>query len=361
MTLDPNPLLAEFETKRTDLDEFTQRLAVLIRELCKGQNIGVHQYESRTKTSQSLREKLGRPGKRYSGSLSEITDLCGIRITLYTVGDVQRVVNLLRSEFSVDESNSIDKGATLGPSEFGYRSTHLIVALGSPRDLLTEWKRFAEFVAEIQVRTVLQHAWAAIDHALRYKREEDVPREQRRALFRLSALLELADEQFDLLRQQQAAIGSLAEKRVEAGDTDVEIDFLAYLEFEKTSLTLRIIKREAHAAGFRDADFEDDDDRGESISDVVAICSILKLRTTVELEQALLSQIPRLSSYFVELMKRCSVESHVWEFSFPFFTTLVLTLSNAQMDAEALERLGFAQSVANRICGAAAVIRATVK
>lgn len=50
--------------------------------------------------------------------------------------------------------------------------------------------------------TVLQHAWATISHKLDYKSEVDVPRELRRSLFRLSALLELADKEFVDLRRR---------------------------------------------------------------------------------------------------------------------------------------------------------------
>ncbi|MNJ50543.1 GTP pyrophosphokinase YwaC [compost metagenome] len=54
--------------------------------------------------------------------------------------------------------------------------------------------------AEIQIRTMLMHAWAAISHKLLYKKEDDAPTQVKRQLNRLSALIELADEQFDSIK-----------------------------------------------------------------------------------------------------------------------------------------------------------------
>jgi hypothetical protein len=54
----------------------------------------------------------------------------------------------------------------------------------------------------VQVRTVLQHAWASISHALQYKQEDDIPRALRRRLARISALLEVADEEFAELNRE---------------------------------------------------------------------------------------------------------------------------------------------------------------
>jgi putative GTP pyrophosphokinase len=65
-------------------------------------------------------------------------------------------------------------------------------------------KQYADIRAEIQVRTALQHAWSAVHHKLEYKSSTEAPPELRRRLFRLSALFELADEQFSELRDARA-------------------------------------------------------------------------------------------------------------------------------------------------------------
>jgi hypothetical protein len=71
---------------------------------------------------------------------------------------------------------------------------------------------------EIQVRTIAQHAWATVDHKLRYKRESDVPPELQRDLWRLSAVFELADKQFSDIRRHTAELASSYAERVSTGD-----------------------------------------------------------------------------------------------------------------------------------------------
>jgi putative GTP pyrophosphokinase len=55
-------------------------------------------------------------------------------------------------------------------------------------------------VCEIQVRTVLQDAWAIIQHHLVYKQESQVPRTLQRKLNSLAGLLETADYQCERIR-----------------------------------------------------------------------------------------------------------------------------------------------------------------
>lgn len=54
---------------------------------------------------------------------------------------------------------------------------------------------------EIQIRSVLQHAWAEIEHDIGYKSEITIPKEMRRSFSRIAGLLEIADKEFDSIRQ----------------------------------------------------------------------------------------------------------------------------------------------------------------
>jgi hypothetical protein len=75
----------------------------------------------------------------------------------------------------------------------------------------------------VQVRTILQHAWAEFEHAIRYKGtipEEHAPELDRR--FTLAAgLLELADREFSMIRDQLQA--TVTDHRGEADVTDPRI------------------------------------------------------------------------------------------------------------------------------------------
>jgi ppGpp synthetase/RelA/SpoT-type nucleotidyltranferase len=53
--------------------------------------------------------------------------------------------------------------------ELGYQSVHYLVQFSPERCALPEYQRFQGRIAEIQVRTVLQHGWAEIEHDIQYK------------------------------------------------------------------------------------------------------------------------------------------------------------------------------------------------
>ena len=72
----------------------------------------------------------------------------------------------------------------------------------------------------------MQHAWAAVDHRIRYK-ADDLPRDLSRRLFRLNALLEIADEQFAELQHASLDRSAEYEDALEHGDLGVAIDILS--------------------------------------------------------------------------------------------------------------------------------------
>jgi hypothetical protein len=62
--------------------------------------------------------------------------------------------------------------------------------------------------AELQVRTLAQHMWAAASHKLQYKQELSVPPPVRRAIHRVSALLETVDLEFERVLESRATYSS---------------------------------------------------------------------------------------------------------------------------------------------------------
>ncbi|MDQ1739789.1 MAG: pyrophosphokinae, partial [Pseudonocardiales bacterium] len=169
-------------------------------------------------------EKLQRKRDRYDSPFDQIMDLAGLRIITYYLEDVDTVENLLAREFEIDWNNSLDKGKQLNPDQFGYLSRHFVVKLKSPRIDLQEWAPFRGLVAEIQVRTALQHAWAAVNHKLEYKAEDEVPLELKRGLHRLSALFEIADGQFSDFRNSTRGVESAYGQSVSRGNFDLDLN-----------------------------------------------------------------------------------------------------------------------------------------
>ncbi len=217
-----------YETLRPQYVAYTQRIHALLAELLKIRGIDVVAVESRTKEVSSFQEKSERDEKNYQDPLTEITDLSGVRIITYYNEDVDEVCQLIAEEFDVNPQHSIDKRIAEQEDRFGYSSSHLLAGLSEQRRRLGEWQPFAHLACEIQIRSVLQHAWAAIDHKLRYKTKESIPSGVRRQLFRLSALLELADSEF-------SAVRDLTEKREAEIKEDVAKDKLE-IEIDRDSL-----------------------------------------------------------------------------------------------------------------------------
>lgn len=245
-----------YRERRREFKALTAKVEALLPDLLGHEHIDVSSLESRTKKVESFVEKLARKEGKYNEPLEQVTDLCGFRIITYYREDVDRVLALLRREFAIDEQNSEDKTANLDPDRFGYSSVHLVAALGPGRSTLPEWSPYAGFKWEFQIRTAVQHAWAAVEHKLHYKAVAEVPRDLQRQLYRLSALFELADEQFSALRTSVEALKADYQEKVNEGDLAIAIDADSLSAYLETAPRVEAALNAAVAAGFqvRDAD-----------------------------------------------------------------------------------------------------------
>lgn len=180
----------------------------------------LHSITLRLKDRDSLAAKLARPDRTYR-ALWDVTDLVGLRVITYFEDGVDRVGELLASRLPVDFHHSIDKRRH-HDDRFGYRSLHFVcrVATGDDPRLPRELRY------EIQVRTMLQHAWAEIEHDLGYKSDDSVPAAARRRLNRLAGLLELADQEFLAIRRELADYASGLPARIASAD-EVGLDRLS--------------------------------------------------------------------------------------------------------------------------------------
>ena len=231
---DASQLLAEYERRRPAFDRSTQRLEQLVRELVQAANIRVHSVASRAKKVESLRAKLAENPEGYS-SLAELTDLCGVRVITYFADEVDQVARVIDDEFIVDADASVDRRAVLDPERFGYASLHYVVSLSPERARLPEYSECAGVKAEVQIRTILQHTWAEIEHDLGYKTSVEVPSSVRRRFSRLSGLLELADQEFGGIRGELEVYGKSIAGLVQSSPSEVLLDGDSMGAFVRTS------------------------------------------------------------------------------------------------------------------------------
>ncbi|MCS0538329.1 GTP pyrophosphokinase [Citrobacter portucalensis] len=167
-----------------------------LEQIIGRKEISLFGIDGRVKSLNSLKEKIIR--KPYSNPFNEIEDFCGLRLICYYTSDMDEIASIIRKEFHVLSES--DKQKEAGEDKFGYLSMHFIVKLKDEWLSAPLYECYKEHKIEIQLRTMLMHTWAAISHKLLYKSEDDAPKELKRRLNRLSALIELADEQFNLIK-----------------------------------------------------------------------------------------------------------------------------------------------------------------
>ena len=210
-----------------------ENLTYAITKFLDDKNISYHTVSHRIKEFDSYSEKIDR--KKYDNPVEQIEDFCGIRVICFYHSDLERIEKVILEEFDVLES--IDKTANIEPDRFGYRSNHYIVKIKKEWASAPNYRGLENYKAEIQVRTILMHAWADIEHKLSYKKQEQIPTEFRRKLYQLSALLEIADSQFQNLKNEQEILKKslVKEKKgVKVFDftTELNLDSIqAYLDF----------------------------------------------------------------------------------------------------------------------------------
>lgn len=182
----------------------------------KENNIPLLAIENRIKTEESLAEKIERKGDKYR-SLSDVTDILGIRIICFFSDDVDKVASIVEKMYEMDWENTIDKRISISPTVFGYLSLHYICSLpfdGSyPKEICG--RKF-----EIQIRSTLQHVWAEIEHDLGYKSDFGVPRDIRREFSRVAGLLEIADERFSAIRDSVEKYSTEIRQRIADNTAD---------------------------------------------------------------------------------------------------------------------------------------------
>ncbi|MFL1804330.1 GTP pyrophosphokinase [Plesiomonas shigelloides] len=163
------------------------------------ENISSFDVDKRVKEEKSFLDKVIR--KSYTRPFEEVEDISGVRVICYYNEDLSAIDNIIKEQFVVLSYSN--KSKELDDDQFGYASNHYVVKLKEEWLQAPNFRGLNGLKVEIQVRTILMHAWAAISHKLLYKNNDDVPKEFKRKLNRLSALIELADEQFDDIKNMK--------------------------------------------------------------------------------------------------------------------------------------------------------------
>ena len=183
-------ILEEYRDALPTLEKMKDAVLAKLQKALLRSGLIVTTMEARVKTEGSLSGKLALKGAKYA-TLSDITDLVGARIVTFYTDDVDRIASMAEKLFEIDWANSVDKRKLHQLDSFGYNSLHYICRLPG-----------YDFRFELQLRTTLQHAWAAINHDTGYKSGIEIPREYMRRMNRLAGILEMADDEFSRIRTE---------------------------------------------------------------------------------------------------------------------------------------------------------------
>jgi len=205
----------------------------ILREAA-GRHAPLSFIQTRVKKIPSFAEKCLRKCHKYAMPAHQLTDLCGSRLIARTASEVKAVSRYLEEHLDIDWENSDDVSERLKWAEFGYRSIHYVVSLGHAADLPDADADLRGFVceapgcpgfgtyhplkAEIQVRTMAEHAWADFAHDLTYKGAFTLPDHWLREIALMAADLEDVDR---------------AAERIEGGLRTFAASYGAYLDPEE--------------------------------------------------------------------------------------------------------------------------------
>jgi len=193
-------LLEQYRELLPELEPLCERVCSLLNQALKEKGIYVTAIEHRVKSERSLRRKLELKGAKYR-SISDVTDLVGLRVITFYTDDVDKVAVVAKGLFDIDWHDSVDKRKLHQLNSFGYNSLHYICRLRGQESAGAGGGRAEQLRFELQMRTALQHVWSTIEHDTGYKGDVKVPDVYLRQFHRLAGMMELIDDEFSRLRQ----------------------------------------------------------------------------------------------------------------------------------------------------------------
>lgn len=191
-------LIRQFIETEPDYSALCREIAYILSKWVEEEGVEVATITWRSKSLTSFLHKTQR--KVYLNPLADLMDRAGVRVVCHYGSDCERVEGIISSYFDVLET--VDKKEALGTDRFGYGAKHFLVRLND-RSVGARYDDLRGLVCEIQVRSVIQDAWAVLHHHLFYKDEDRTPTQLLRSANSLAAILETVDDGFESLRRQR--------------------------------------------------------------------------------------------------------------------------------------------------------------
>jgi len=189
-----NNYLEWYVDNQDSFKSLLKKVKEILEDIISKRKIPYQDIQYREKNLKKFETKI-RNGVHYDPKYMQ--DLSGIRIICYTKSDVLDVCKAIKDTFDVE-----DRSKKLGPTEMGYTSFTFVSKFTKERmQSSEELSDFRNKHFEIQVRTVLQHAWAELEHDDLYKNIKKLSEETQRRFYLVSSILESADNELETLHR----------------------------------------------------------------------------------------------------------------------------------------------------------------
>lgn len=152
------------------------------------------EIQYRTKELISIIKKIKKKQEEKEYSYNDLKDKLGIRIICDFQEDLNKVDSFLNDNFNVIGIER--KKDDLNFNTLDYVSNHYDLKIKTSVAEFKELETYSDFIFEIQVRTLNQHAWSNTAHKLSYKQDQNLNNKLKRRIYRLLSLYEIADDEF---------------------------------------------------------------------------------------------------------------------------------------------------------------------
>lgn len=196
-------LLNKYELDKPCLEAWGEYLINCIQQKIVGKGfepkdlLKIFPISPRIKEDKSFIEKALYRNKNYEDPYNNITDKVGVRFVVLTVKDINIIKQIIKdfSDWNISEDRDFITERDKKPEMFTYQSVHYVVRNNNEIQYNNLTIK-ANTPCEIQVRTLLQHAYAELSHDIIYKTTEQISPDMRRKFARSMAFIEATDELF---------------------------------------------------------------------------------------------------------------------------------------------------------------------
>lgn len=258
-----------YRKNRSLYRSLASKVESIVKENLEQSKVQYHSVTSRGKSLKSFTDKA-KSGK-YADPINEIKDMAGVRVITYLESDVRKVADVIERLFDIDKAHSLDQSQLLGSDRLGYRSVHYVAKFDKTRCKLPEYEIYKNLPFEIQIRSILQHAWAEIEHDRNYKFSGKLPTELERRFYLVAGMLEYADREFVAIAEEIDKYKAGITEELGKGDLDIEINTASLKEYLSNKFSKLI------EDGLLATEFGKDDESAKLIVEEVQLFGISKL------------------------------------------------------------------------------------